>query len=823
MDIQSLISSTAVGFFFFVASPVLADEGVPPKAEDIVNSWLGDLYDQANAGDYDVNATLGAGLGYTDNIFVTRHDKEDDFLFLLEPRLTIGQRTEEYQFEFTGTAEVGRYFDFTSEDYEDYFLGLEGRTNIAEGTFIFGGADYAWEHESRTSPDAVAGVEPTLYERGTAYGGIARQVNGYAIRAGVNYIDLDFDNVASSGGSVITNDDRDRTHLEVGVRAGFPMARAYEVFGQINLDQRDYDQAADDFAYMRSSEGWRIGVGARGNWGRGFSGEAFVGLLTQSFDDPRFSDVETLDVGARLTWLASASTELTGYLDRDLNETTTTGASSYLSTTAGIRASHRVHGDLHAGANASYAVNDYQGIDRTDRVMSVGANARYYFMPNIYLGAEYTFSQRNSDAAGADYEQNRIMMRLAAQLRPRTLSDTDPLAPTSRVLNGVYVGGFAGHGMVLSGLDGPRGQGSLTAEFGDDGMNGGAFAGIGTTVGDIYVGVEGDVSESAASWHHHADRDFAVHQGTSVSASVRLGYQLKSDALLYGRFGIVSTEFETPYVHDIYDVRPDEWETGIRFGGGADVPVTDRLFARVEYLISTYGDYDVYGAMQPDNFSNLTNMARFGLGYRLGGGGREEAHAAQGPTNFSGFYGGIQAGHGAVSSDNIGYRSGGGFTLNASRAGQGFTGGVFAGYGRTFNNVYIGAEAEAELGNTNWAQERNPEGRIYSVEKAHTVGLTARLGVILDDHALLYGRAGVVQTRFENDYEVGAHHVTPAVDLTGTRFGGGVEVEMNEQLFLRLDYTYTTYEDYNVDYVSDVDRFENHENLFRIGVVYRPN
>jgi len=416
------------------------------------------------------------------------------------------------------------------------------------------------------------------------------------------------------------------------------------------------------------------------------------------------------------------------------------------------------------------------------------------------------------------------MMRLGAQLRPRTLAEGDALSRTSRVLNGFYAGGFAGHGMILSGVDGPRGKGGfLTAEFGDDGVNGGAFVGIGTTIGDIYVGAEADISASNAAWHHHADRDFGVYERTSVSASVRLGYQLETDALVYGRFGIVGTEFETPYMHSSYDVAPEEWEMGMRFGGGADFPITERLFGRVEYLLSTYRDYDVYGASEPDNFSNLTNTARLGFGYRLGDGGREEAHTALPPADFSGFYVGGQVGHGAMSSDNSGYRSGGGFTLRASRAGQGMTGGVFAGYGQTFNNIYVGGEIEGEFGNTNWAQERGPTGRTYSVEKVHTVGIAARIGVVLDEHALLYGRAGVVQTRFENDYEVGSHHVTPAVDLSGTRFGGGVELAVDDEWFLRFDYTYTSYDEYNVDYVSEIDSFENQENLFRIGIVFRPN
>ena len=42
-----------------------------------------------------------------------------------------------------------------SETYAPGPEGTDGRYNIDENAFVFGGFDYSWEHEPRSSPDAV--------------------------------------------------------------------------------------------------------------------------------------------------------------------------------------------------------------------------------------------------------------------------------------------------------------------------------------------------------------------------------------------------------------------------------------------------------------------------------------------------------------------------------------------------------------------------------------------------------------------------------------------------------------------------------------------
>ena len=210
---------------------------------------------------------------------------------------------------------------------------------------------------------------------------------------------------------------------------------------------------------------------------------------------------------------------------------------------------------------------------------------------------------------------------------------------------------------------------------------------------------------------------------------------------------------------------------------------------------------------------------RFGLVYDFAA--KEQAADTSMARDFAGFYAGAQIGHGTLQSDNTGLRPDDGapaFTLSATRAGQGFTGGGYAGYGIQQNGFYIGGEAEIELSSADWNIERSPVGRIYSVEKKATAGLGVRLGYVLNDNVLLYARAGVVRSDFDVAYSFRSAAVSQSTTLDGVRMGGGVEFAIGENTNVRLDYTHTTYDSNAVDYGLGVDNFDTKERLFRVGL-----
>lgn len=773
----------------------------------------------------EVDAGVTVSEQFTDNVFLTANDRRSDFVTLVAPWMTLSYRAEDFRLNLEARAEFARFAEYSNEDYDDYYLGAEALFRVNENVFAFAGLDYSLGHESRESPDDVNGLRPTEFREASGYVGLGGTVGERNFRLGVNVRDLDFDDTPTALGRSIENDDRDRRELEIGGRIGILGTGNGEVFLQGIYDQREYDRDVDSDGMRRSSDGYQAAIGYSGMIGPA-RGELLLGVMSQDYDDPRFGTTTALDFGADLTMPLNDRTELDAIVERSIEETTLRGASGAISTSAGLRLRHRVASDMSLAAYAFLTQNAYQNIARTDTLFESGLSLRYYLNPRIYMDTNYDFRQRQSDVAGVDFDEHRITLSFGAALDPRYDKDRATLARQGS--GGFYAGLQMGDLAVLTKTDSVRGAGgSLTAGFGDHGPAGGIFAGYRGSYGALVLGAELEAEFADPSWRHLGGREFGVSRGNAYALSGIMGLRTERDALLYGRFGVIAAEFDSFYRRgNAVPVAMTDRKTGLLFGVGAEVPLAGQLSGRMEYQLRAYEDYPigVPPGVDDDNFATTESLVRFGLVYAFGGGAKPET-AAQ-AVDFSGAYAGAQIGHGTLQSDNIGPRVPGNpanpvFTLAATRAGQGFTGGFYGGYGYQTGRFYIGAEAEAEWSSKDWNIERSPTGRVYSMQKTSTVGVGLRMGYVLSDAVLLYGRIGMVRSTFDMDYRFGGGIFDRTQTLDGVRVGGGIEVPINDKTHFRLDYTQTEYDGHAINYGVGIDRFDTTERLFRIGVTRR--
>jgi outer membrane immunogenic protein len=169
---------------------------------------------------------------------------------------------------------------------------------------------------------------------------------------------------------------------------------------------------------------------------------------------------------------------------------------------------------------------------------------------------------------------------------------------------GPYAGLTAGYGF----------EGKVEDDFGNeissDGFIGGAFAGYQAQNGQFVYGLEGDVTYKGFS-----DEDFGVETSTGVEGSlrVRLGYAVTPSVLLYGTAGGAAQNLE---IEDAAG-SDDNTMVGWTAGAGADVKVTENIFARAEYRYSDYGSKEFDTGSGAVDVDSSDHRVMFGVGYKF--------------------------------------------------------------------------------------------------------------------------------------------------------------------------------------------------------------
>ncbi|MGD9671503.1 MAG: outer membrane beta-barrel protein [Hyphomicrobiaceae bacterium] len=789
--------------------------------------------------DHQMKASVGLVVTeqYNDNIFATRAVKVPDGITVVSPSVDLEMRGKYSRLNVGAVAELTTYAAYSSEDTQDFDLYANGRYRFNPNLLMVAGLAYDRKHDDRSSPDDALGVIPTVYYVTRAYSALQAKNGAATFKIGYTYDHYNFEDVERADGGTVNNDDRDRDVGTAGIRIGYNVTKRDELFASLGYDIRNYRYSPDDNGFYRDSDGLRATAGARSKISDDLDIEAYAGWIYQSYDDARFGDVSAPDFGGLLVWTPVAGLTIEAKAERSIQETTLYGSSGYLQTNARLSFVSWLRPDLRLNGGVAYYDNEYKDIARRDGIAEAWLGLRRYVSPHVYLGANYTFTSRDSTDILESYDQSVIMFRIGRTQDPAYTGDELAAPKIAKVQrNGAYVGLKAGLIGTEAKLEGPRGgaedddgqgPGTLMADFGDhDGFAAGGFVGYGLAVGYWQLALEADLTGSTADWTHSrlpGGRVFSVDRGMGYGLSAIFGRYLNGGSAVYVRAGVVYQDFDTAYQTPNNTFARSDTKLGLRLGVGGSVPLGDRLALRMEYEYTTFGDERIGPPRGPDTFAYDESGTWLSLVYAFHA--MDPANVPSFTVDWRGFYWGGQIGHGTLSSLARGDRDEHDppSVLLADFSDTGVTGGLFAGYGLSFDRFYLAAELEAEISDANWDHERAPTGRSFAVDKKGSIGAGIRLGYLVNQAAMLYGRVGVVQSYFDMDLDRGSHAVSQDDSITALRYGFGMELPATRHVALRLDYTFTDYGTLQLAAppAGDVEAYRTSESLFRLGTVVR--
>jgi len=251
----------------------------------------------------------------------------------------------------------------------------------------------------------------------SAYVGAVRSKGRVRLSGRADVRSFDYEDGRTTAGAVIDQSDRDRSIFNVAGRMDYAISPATAVFGQVSLNERDYDSDASSTTPARDSSGYEALIGVNFELGAVSRGEIAAGYISQSFDDAAYTDIDGFGGRAQLEWFPTELTTVTASVSRTVQDAGIIGAAGYLSTEVGGKIDHELLRNLILTAQVTYSEDDYNGIDRDDQRLNASVSGTYLINRHYGVTTTLAYIDQASDGAlsGPNYDVMRMYVSLVAQ------------------------------------------------------------------------------------------------------------------------------------------------------------------------------------------------------------------------------------------------------------------------------------------------------------------------------------------------------------------------------------------------------------------------
>jgi hypothetical protein len=260
-------------------------------------------------GSFVLRPAVDIGVTASDNIHLSR-PKQKAVGWLVAPDVDLRSdwQRHEVAFELRGTA---IFYDDDGLDELDGLARLGGRFDVSARTSVDVAVGAFRGTDDFTDPDLPAGAAARPAFRGLeAALGASHRMGRVGLRAGVQAVRTEYEDVALVGGGTAALDDRDNTATSLRLRGSYRVSPALEPFVEGSAGRTEYDRTHDAGGFRRSSDWHELVGGLVLDLGPKLSGEIAAGYRRETFDDPRLDDLDGLIASAAL--LCRSSTAAAG-------------------------------------------------------------------------------------------------------------------------------------------------------------------------------------------------------------------------------------------------------------------------------------------------------------------------------------------------------------------------------------------------------------------------------------------------------------------------------------------------------------------------------
>lgn len=337
-------------------------------------------------------------IGHDDNVLRTETNKQSSTVALLKPELQWIGVIRKHLVRVGYQGEYSRYFDASSEDYKDHFLGADVTLDLTPKFNLNAGAAYRIGHENR----GAAGVlniasEPNRWKEWSTK---VEALYGRRIataQVGVSY----------------EHRDREFTNNAQGVR-DFD-GNILTLVGYYNLGPKTQlliEPSFADFSYPNSIQDNKVRkllAGVTWTATAKTTGKFKIGRYEKDFDSVTLGDASGASLDMEVIWEPKTYSQVVIKASRDTNDSIVGGSASYESSVFSVDWNHDLTDLTQMQLGVSYE-NDEYDVAREDDFYDAYLGVSYSLTRDFTVGARYDYSRRDSSVPGNDYRDNLLTL-----------------------------------------------------------------------------------------------------------------------------------------------------------------------------------------------------------------------------------------------------------------------------------------------------------------------------------------------------------------------------------------------------------------------------
>lgn len=352
---------------------------------------------------FEVRPSIDADTLHNDNVLALEDDGPGDTLVRVTPSIAANSNWANSLLSLNAALAVERYNRLTTENTENLNASLYGWHNLARSTRIRAIGRFQTLRESRESQDVfVLTRRPIRFSNSTLGLALSHRLANAMLQVEGDVSRTNYDDaVLRDTGAAVDQDFRDSLLKRVRGRAEFGQSPALAYFVQGTYDTRDYRLSdTDPLARARGSDIIEVLAGTRFELPILARGEIGVGYTRGSYSGTQFNTFSGLAIRSEVTFFPTQLTNVVVTAERRVSDTGIPSSGGYASLGGGVRVDHELLRPLLLSASARYQRDSFNGVDRDDDRLELGASADYRV--NANLSARFSVTRLDLESRGAD-------------------------------------------------------------------------------------------------------------------------------------------------------------------------------------------------------------------------------------------------------------------------------------------------------------------------------------------------------------------------------------------------------------------------------------